>query len=229
MKRILCLLCILALVAALMAACGKNDPASPASGYDQRNDVPPGGAAGDFLPQSEIEGKLSNYRITFRFTDTNGSEKTITEMRCAEGYSLLSDGALTFVDFSKNNQYILDTKDKTGTAVPLMDDEMYRSFSIVMGGFLFGFEGYRDLGLARAGSDTVIGRKTTVYSIQVLDAQYKFWVDDEYGVTLKSSIGSSGAAEQVSQVTEFKVGGITLADMADLSAYKVEDLSSIMR
>jgi len=229
MKRILCLLCALALAACLLAACGKSDPPPPPGGDPTtaagNNPGGDGGDAVDLQSKSDVELKFSNYRITFDF-DSGGEKNSMTEMRCDEGYALISGDSVTFVDFGKNLLYILSAADKTGMATPLGDGDAYKSFGMIAGGFLFGYDAYRDAGLKKVGSDTVIGRKATVYSIKWFSVEYKFWVDNEYGITLKSSITADGET-QTSEITELKVGGIKLSDMVNLSEYEIFDMSSI--
>jgi len=55
------------------------------------------------------------------------------------------------------------------------------------------------------------------------DGKGTFWIDDQYGITLKYT--QEGPNVVHTEITEFKAGGVTMADMVNLKAYKIEVMS----
>ena len=175
----------------------------------------------------EAVSKLTNYKITIESTSESGSKSILTEMRCEQGYSWISDDTITYIEYGKGKMYMLSISEKSGMSYAIENDETYKSFGAGISGYLYAFEIYRLLGAKKDGSDKIGGRNTTRYTFSAEGTDYKFWIDDEYGLTMKSSIKTSGGTSTM-EVTEFKTGGVKLEDMVKLSDYEIQDLSELL-
>jgi len=237
MKKIIMLLLIIAM-AFTLSACGLLNLGKRISdAADKLGDVAGalegiGGSSGEnnklsFLSREEVEKKLNNYKITY--TTYSNDEKDdayiVTEMRCGEGYALIMGDWMTLVEYGAGRLYQLDTESKSGTVMTLDadDEEGYMGFGGFLSDSLFFHNSYDSSFMVKAGSDRIAGRSTTSYTFKILSYEYKFWVDDEYGVTLKYFWSYEGESATM-EITEFKVGGITLSDMVDFGQYDDDDI-----
>lgn len=183
-------------------------------------------AAGDLEKYQEAISKLTDYKITIESEDESGNKSTMTEMRCDKGYALISGDNITYVEYGTGKMYILSPTDKTGWEYKLDNDDSYKNFGITISVYLYSFEAYKFLGAKKSGSEKIAGRKTTTYTYSADGTDYKFWIDDEYGLTMKTSAKSADGTSTM-EIKEFKTKGVTLTDMVNLSEYKIEDLSAI--
>jgi len=66
-----------------------------------------------------------------------------------------------------------------------------------------------------------IALMSTLYTLKYADGDGTFWIDNQYGFTLKY-VQTGGQAQNVQvEATEFKIGGVTVANMVNLSEYKI--------
>ena len=180
--------------------------------------------AEDWQKYEEAISKLTNYKIVIESVDEYDNKSVMTEMRCDDGYAIITDGGITFVDFAQNKMYILSPDDKSGWVYDNADADAYKGFGLAMYGYLYTFEAFKLLGAKKDGSDKISGRKTTVYTYSADGSDWKFWTDDEYGLTMKYEKKSSGDSAYM-EVTEFKTSGVKLSDMVNLGEYEIQDLS----
>jgi hypothetical protein len=124
-----------------------------------------------------------------------------------------------YFDFTKKIGYELDADEKYGESFPLEPVEMYKGFAPYMINHLFMHESYKN-DMAKTGSEKLLGRDTTVYTVKLAGAELKLWIDDEYGFTLKYE--QTGSSPMTMYATEFTVGGVTVEGMVDLSKYEIE-------
>lgn len=200
-------ICLAVLIAFSLTACGSS-------------------SAGEvkFESRSDIEAKLTNYKITVEFTDEAGNKTEMTEMRCDQGYIWIIGESMLYIEYGTGKQYTLYRENKSGIATKLDDDGSYKTFGTVISAYLFFYNSYINFDITRSGSEKIAGRNTTGYKFKTGEYENKFWADNEYGVTMKYNIKTStqtGAME----VKELKVGGVTLDEMVDLSEYDIADLS----
>ena len=182
--------------------------------------------AGDDLQKyQDAVAKLTDYKITIESTGEDGNKTTLTEMRCDKGYEMNASGSITYVEYGTGKMYILNPSDKTGYSYPVTDESQYKSFNSMLSLYLYAFEVYRYLGAKKAGTDNIVGRKTTCYTFSKDGTDYKFWIDDEYGLTLKSTTKTSTGTSTM-EITEFKTNGVSLSDMVKLSDYTIQDLNT---
>ena len=183
--------------------------------------------AGDMEKYEKAAAKLTNYKITIESTSESGSKSAMTEMRCEQGYSWITDDAVTYVEYGTGKMYYLSISDKTGMSYPLEDEDSYKNFGVGISGYLYAFEIYRLLGAKKDGSEKINGRNTTKYTFSAEGKDCTFWIDNEYGLTMKFSIKSSDGTNSM-EVTEFKTGGVKLSDMVNLGDYEIQDLSKML-
>jgi len=179
--------------------------------------------------RDEVESTLTNYKITMEYSNMNQEKASMSECRWDTGYSWQpSDDSIILKDYSTKKMYILNTESKTGT-VMADDQEQSSGFDGILAGWLFSYETYKDSAFTKTGSDTIAGRSATVYTFKYFlsSLECQMWIDDEYGITLKSLIRISDESESVSEVTEFKVGGVSMSDVVNLSDYDITDLTDL--
>jgi len=174
----------------------------------------------------EALSKLTNYKIVIESVDESGNKSVITEMRCDEGYAMITNDSITYVEYAKGKMYVLSTGEKTGWAYESSETGENKGFGIALYGYLYTFEAYKLLGAKESGSDKISGRKTTTYTFNQEGQDWKFWTDDEYGLTMKYTQKSEDGTSSM-EVTEFKTSGIKLSDMVDLGEYEIQDLNAL--
>ena len=184
-------------------------------------------AVNDLQKYQDAVAKLTDYKITMESTDESGNKTTMTEMRCDKGYELNTQDSITYVEYGKGKMYMLNPSDKTGYSYAIASDDTYKSFGSMLSLYLYAFEVYRYMGAAKSGTDKIAGRKTTCYKYTDTSSgtDYKFWIDDEYGLTLKSTT-KTGTGTSTMEITEFKTKGVSLSDMVKIGDYTIQDTNA---
>ena len=185
------------------------------------------GIAADAEKWEKMSEQLTNFKITIESASNNGEKEIFTEMRCDKGFALIGSNYIYFVDFDSNKMYTLNPSEKSGFVMTYTGDKETGHFGAATYGFLFFSSAYRFLGAKKDGSEKINGRKATVYSYNADGEDIKFWVDDEYGITVKYSVQSKDSSKSM-EVTEFKTGGVKLSDMVNLSEYEITDYDTLM-
>ena len=184
-------------------------------------------AADDWQKYDDMIKKLTNYKITLTSTNSGGDPDTYTELRCDQGYGFLAGDTITYAEYGTGKYYILSVADKTGWVYELDDENAFKGFGIAMSGYLMIFQGARLMGAKKDGTDKILGRKTTCYTCVIEGADAKFWIDDEYGITMKYTASGSDGINSM-EITEFKTGGVKLSDIVNLSDYEITDLADYL-
>jgi len=186
--------------------------------------------AGDGTPKTkqEIEAALTNFRISCDIVSDGKPAFHFFQARCAEGWAATittDDKDLLVVDKAGKKVYMLDRNAKTGQWGPYVPEmEEYYPAGIYLSYFFINTSYFNDSKFKRTDrTETVAGRKATVYTYEYADGTGTFWIDNEFGCTLKyvQVATESGAHNIHVEVTEFKVGGVTVANMVNLSQYKL--------
>jgi len=187
-----------------------------------------GNVAEDWEKYEKAREGLTNYKIVVEAVEENGNKAEITEVKTDIGYALVMDGSITYVDYGSNTLYTLSIADKTGIAHKSESGESYKGFGAVASTYLYAFEVFRLMGAKKVeGSEKIAGRNATVYIYDLMGYDCKFWVDSEYGLTLKSIMKNEGETK-TTEVREFKIGGVMLGDVVNLGEYDIKDLSEYM-
>jgi len=212
MKQVQLFLVLIALTLNL-SACKKDDPAN----------------VGDGTPKTraEIEAAFGkNYRISYDVVSAGQPTYHIFQARCEQGWatSMTADdeSQIYLVDEAGKKMYILNPGKKTGESYPydpsmtfpdLTETDAWIYFHVTF----FNLSDFKKTDK----TETVAGRKATVYTIKYADGDGTFWIDNQYGFTLKY-VQTGGQAQNVNVVTtEFKIGGVTMANMVNLGEYKI--------
>jgi len=168
----------------------------------------------------EIKARLTNYDITMRTTDSDGTSTTSRELLTRDALIEQMDDStsITYSDYANQKLYFLDTEDMTGSVMT--------SSSGNNGGMLLIILCYFDtikmlvddgaLTVQNAGADTIAGRPVTVYTVNMIGVNVKFWIDNEYGMTMKLQSDSTNW-----EVTQFKAGNVSPSDWVNLSDYTI--------
>jgi len=172
--------------------------------------------------QEEVEAMLSNYSITLT-ADMPGQLSVpyvITQAVDDKGMFFEMTGEynrLRYIDFTTNTDYDLDAETMTGDWEKLDDSTAarFKGFHFLIAQYLFRHTMYD---LEEIGKYKVLGRDTTVYAEDIYEGQIRFWIDDEYGFTLKCAHKNFTI-----DVTEFIIGGVVTADMIDLDEFELEE------
>gem|GEM_PF-5986586 len=193
----------------------------------------PAAAAGP-KTREEVAAALKNFSITLVFEAQGQAPYHLHQASCDKGVVAEMKGdrnSLSFVDLVAKKEYDLDPEAKTGEVDDLDPDDP-------IGGYLF-FDGMilshtfvhnsHKENLEKTGSEKVAGRDATVYNAipdkdAKADTQLKIWLDDEYGFALKY-VQTGGGKPLSMEVTEFKVGGVTIEDIlkkVNLKDYKID-------
>jgi len=215
LKKTLVLVLIFIMMFSLPSCSGRKSPAVGGSGTSMPV----------FASRADIEAKLTNYKITVEFTDETGNKTEMTELRCDRGYIWMIGGSMLYIEYGTGKQYTLYRENMTGIAAKLDDEDSYKTFGAVISAYLFFHEPYINGELAKAGAEKIAGRDTTAYTFNAGGFANKFWLDDEYGVTMKYQMKTSARSGSM-EVKELSVGHAALTDMVNLSEYKITDLSN---
>jgi hypothetical protein len=184
-----------------------------------------GDNSGALKSKKEVEAILTNFSISFYLDAQGQNPYYFHQANCNEGtvFKLKGDdnNSFGFIDFVNKQLYTLDEESKTGEAEPFeAPAERYRGFMRLTASHLFMHED-RIQYMVKTGNEKILGRNTTVYTITYsATAKMQFWIDDVYGFALKYEQTGSNRAKM--EVTEFKVGGVTVAGMVNLREYKIE-------
>ena len=180
--------------------------------------------------QTEVEAKLTNYSISLTFDFPGELKKpfNLTQKRNDKGLFFEMKGdysALLFYDFSANKVYDLDLKTKTGEVADFdfntEQSSKLKGFHFYIAQYLFNHTMYDDL--KKTGSEKILGRNTTIYTAEVYGGRIKFWIDNEYGFSLKYE--QTGSQKMTMKVTEFTVGNVKVEGLVKLDEYKLEQYS----
>ena len=171
-----------------------------------------------------VEAVCTNYSISYNVNAEGEAPYSIYQARCKQAWAYRlereSDGQFVVVDEVAKKAYLLDNQEKTGVFYPFNSNFAYRGFDLP---HLFLHESmevmYDDSFKKTGDSEIIAGRPATIYSYEYSDGFGTFWIDNQYGFLLKYvQVGSN---DMQVEVTEFIDGGITLADMVDLSEYNI--------
>jgi len=184
--------------------------------------------AEDWQKYEDMMKKLTNYKITMTTVNNGGNPETYTELRCEQGYGFLANESITYVEYGTGKFYVLSVTEKTGMVFEHENDDAYKSFGLITSGYLMMFQSARFFGAEKDGTDKILGRKTTCYKGEIEGNEARFWIDDEYGITMKFTSKSESGEVSSMEVTEFKTGGVKLSDIVNLNDYEITDLNSIV-
>lgn len=181
----------------------------------------------------EVEKVLTNYLIDVKYAYmAEGGEMEviyISEGRCDEGcyisYESADENVIVYVDFNDLKLYALTPVTMEGLYIDITKDDLkeYQGFSDLMKELLFLTDGYESSGMTLIGTERVGTRKTDVYEDSWSATQYKYWIDQEYGIILRYW-------EQVDDMeytfvtTRFLDGDVEASDLVNLKDYKIEKL-----
>ena len=221
MKRLLALILLLAALFSFTACEAIGSIKNLASLASNVQDV-----AKDLEKFQKMADSLDNFKIMLEYTSEYGEKTIYTERRCADGYESIENDLIKFTDFKKT--YYLNQTDKTGYVEEYYGDGG-SNFSAAIAIYLYFAQVYRLDGATKGGSEKINGRQATVYTYNKNGEDVKFWIDNEYGITLKyvkktEYEGDDGQKEyrtEEMEVKEFKTSGVQLSDMVDLNGYEI--------
>jgi hypothetical protein len=194
-----------------------------------------GNAQGQPKTQKEVEAKLKNFSLSFvtesdsqdpfYFKQVYNDKGSFYESKCERMQSFDNDfneifieyNKIEFVDFNAKKAYQLDVITKTGEVFEFdaAGAAKFKGFDRLIAQYLFMHEGRQDL--KKTGSEKIIGRNATVYTIKYFDEEHqKFWIDNEYGFTLKFEQFNP---VMIMYVTGFTAGGATVEGLVDINEY----------
>ena len=187
------------------------------------------GLAADIEKYEKMAEKLTNFKIVIETTNNDGSKEQFTEMRCDKGHMFMGGGYIYFTDVDAKKSYNLNPSEKSGYVMEYTGDNT-ETFGSYTYGFLFFASAYRFIGAEKGGSEKVNNRKATYYTASVDNETIKFWVDEEYGITVKYTKitkNDDGTEHKESmEVTEFKTGSVKLSDMVNVNDYEIIDFNN---
>jgi len=212
MKRVQLFLVSIALTLNL-GACKKDDPAN----------------AGDGTPKTReaIEAAFgNNYRISYDVESAGQPIYHLFQARCAQGWATSmtvdDESQIYFVDEAGKKMYILDPGKKTGESYPYDPSMTFPDLTETSAWIYFHLSFVNLSDFKRTDkTETVAGRKAVVYTLKYADGDGTFWIDNQYGFTLKYVQTGSQAQNALVELTELKIGGVTVANMVNLSEYKI--------
>ena len=190
--------------------------------------IPVCGDSADLKTKAEVEAMLRDFSIKLTL-DAEGQETYyFTQVVCDDGcYNELEgrNHEIEFADFTANQLYTLDVDEKIYVVEPLdpeMRDEL-RGFDFMLGSNLFlHTRSMNNNAFKKAGNEKILGRDATVYALENNNGTTEtFWIDDEYGFTLKYI--QTGGHQIRMEVTEFGTKGISVAGMLNLDGYQLEE------
>jgi len=175
--------------------------------------------------KKEVEAALTNFSISLVFDAQGQKPYYFFQARCRQGWAFRLEGEkgsqFTVVDEAAQKVYRLNYQEKTGEERPFQSRNAYRGIETMLATHLFGHEYYmNDSNFKKGGSETIAGRPTTIYVYQLANGTATYWIDNQYGFTLK--FVQTGPNPMHTEVTEFKVGSVTMADMVNLADYKLK-------
>jgi hypothetical protein len=182
--------------------------------------------ADDMSKQEEARKGLTNYKIVLESTSEKGDKSTVTEARTELGYVFSAENSIVYVEYGTGNMLMLNANDKTGISRPIENESIYRDFGSAITVHLYAFEVFKLLGAVKGGNEKISGRQTTKYTYNLEGKECEFWIDDEYGFTLKSIVKDE-SGETAMEVKDFKIGNVKLEDEVNLGDYAIETIESM--
>jgi outer membrane lipoprotein-sorting protein len=178
--------------------------------------------SGAVKTKREVEAALTNYSISLVF-DAQG-QKTYNFRQASSDKGTFFEAKngsheITYFDFTRRIGYELDADEKCGESIPLRSVERYKGFQPYVANHLFMHESYKS-NMTKTGSEKILGRDTTVYTVTFHNAELKLWIDNEYGFTLKYV--QTGSNAMTMRVTGFTVGGVNVEGMVNLAEYEID-------
>lgn len=173
----------------------------------------------DFKNYEDFKKSTKNYSMTI---NDNGDITTIKV--CEDGYLFDNGSELYFYNALEKKGYLLNKDSKTGVVNTYESGETLYDWEENGGmiDLLYSFQ-FLKLLMKKDGTDKIAGRNCTVYSYSADGVSSKFWLDNEFGMCLKSETTEEGKKKTM-EVTEFILGDVTLANMIDLSVYTIDDI-----
>jgi len=180
----------------------------------------------DGLPRlrEEIEPILTNYMITVKYVDESGNEKAITEVRCDQGYGFIMSEGISYLEYGSGQVYTLNPSAKTGWAVSVKNEDAYRTFGASISSFIFIYDIYQNSNPEKIKNSELLGRDVTEYMCKLENSEVRFWIDYEYGITMKFS-QTSEESNSAWEVIEFKTNNVTLSDVVNLEEYTIPNIT----
>jgi len=171
------------------------------------------------LTQEEVESLITNFSISLVYEADGQGTYYFHQESCDEFVYYKFDDCL-LIDIKYKQIYELYPDEKTGVMMDLPEDFNFRGFYWIIANHLFIHTNYMGKnGFTKAGSDTIAGRDVTIYTLTLDNAEQTYWIDNEYGFTMK--FVQTGVSNMTMEVTEFIVGEVTLTDIIDLSEYEI--------
>jgi len=187
------------------------------------------GLAADMEKYEKMAEKLTNFKIVIETTNNDGSKEQFTEMRCDKGHMFMGNDYIYFTDVDAKKTYTLVPSEKSGYVMEYSGDDS-SSFGSFTYGFLFFASAYRFIGAEKGGSEKINGRKATYYTAAIDNESIKFWVDEEYGITVKynktTKYEDGTEYKESMEVTEFKTGSVKVSDMVNVKDYEITDFNN---
>ncbi len=176
--------------------------------------------------KKEVEAELTNFSISLVFDAQGQKPYHFYQARCEQGWAFRMEGEWgnqsILVDESAGKAYKLNDREKTGVILPYDPKFAYRGIEQMLAAHIFLHASFLDdSGFKKTGSEKIAGRDATVYTYTYGDGLGTFWIDNKYGFTLKYI--QTGTHTIHTEVTGFKAGGVTLADMVKLSEYRIAE------
>jgi hypothetical protein len=179
-------------------------------------------AAGQGKTKSEVEAMLTNFSISLTL-NARGQDaynfRQATSDRATFFETKSRSHEIMYFDFVRKIGYELDADEKYGESFPLEPVEEYKGFGPYMVNHLFIHQNYKN-DMVRTGSERILGRNTTVYTVRFPNAEMKLWIDDQYGFTLKYE--QTGNNPITMNVTQFTAGGVNVESLIRLSDYEID-------
>lgn len=165
----------------------------------------------------------TNYVLEYNYADTNGVSR-IKEIRCGDKYQAI-DTETGYVSYFVQNgedveQYVLNTKEKTGMHTVSADSKMSELTSGFMQVAFIAPDFASSEAVVFEGIESVAGRPMkrylqSVYTEGTLTAYAFVWIDSQYGFAGKCAVYTvEGSLYAAWELTSFSVGTVTESDVA---------------
>ena len=180
-------------------------------------------AAGQPKTKEEVRAILTNFDISMVFDVQDHGTYTYRQVSSDKGTYFDTGSSIHYFDFAQNTGYFLDTEEKSYEIFPIEHPERYKGFHYIVASHFFKHLDNPDY-QKKIGNETVIGRPTTVYMMDLREfsAGYtKIWVDDQYGFTLQYEQFESYPTKF--NVTKFTVGGAKVEGLLKLDGYTLKE------
>lgn len=172
----------------------------------------------DFKDYDEFKENTKNYSMTI-----SNNDQTIVIKVCENGYLYDNGSDIYFYNGVEKKGYSLHKADKTGVVNTYENGENLYDWENNGGliDMLYSFQVLK-LFMKKEGTGKIAGRDCTIYTYEKDGVKSKFWLDNEFGMCLKSENTENGKTETM-EITDFTLGDVTLANMIDLSVYTVTE------